>query len=212
MRALTRMALLLAALATPQAAPRSQQVADYASPIATLQALPQQLDGFQRSGSLIDYAQRTGNPGLGASARYVPSSGERVAATIYIYDRGRPRQPAGANSPDVEQELHATAGELNAMVRAGRYQLTRPEGGMNVGAPSAADSAKCLTFTVTQGDGARTGDAVCVTVQRGQFLKVRVTSWNPPEPTAAGLFAVGLLKAVQSAPASRQPSGPAKRF
>ena len=212
MRALTKAALLLAALATPQAAPRSQQVAEYASPIATLEAMPQQLAGFQRTGSLIDYAQRTGNPGLGASARYVPSSGERIVATIYIYDRGRPRQPEGANSPDVQQELGATTGELNAMVRAGRYQLAKPEGGMNVGAPSNADSAKCLTYTVTQGDGARTGDAVCVTVQRGQFLKVRVTTWDPPEPTAAGLFAVGLLKAAQSSQAGSQPSGPAKRF
>ena len=36
-------------------------------------------------------------------------------------------------------------------------------------------------------------------MQRGAFVKVRVTSWSNPEPTAAGLIAAGLLSAVLEA-------------
>lgn len=133
---------------------------------------------------------------MGAAARYTPATGEKVNATVYIYGRGQARHPEGGGSPDVMQEVRATAAELNALVRMGRYRSVAFEGGMDVRATPTSGSVRCANFRVVQQDGATTGDSTCVTVQHGRFVKVRLTSWNPPELAFAGMAAAALVSAV----------------
>ncbi|WP_372621513.1 hypothetical protein [Falsiroseomonas sp.] len=134
-----------------------------------------------------------GGAGLGVSVRYVPANGERMIATVYLYDRGQFRQPEGGDSPDVLQELRAAAAELNAVARMGRYRSVAFDTGMDVG------PIRCANFRIVQQDGATTGDSVCVTIQHGRFVKVRLTSWSPPDSTAAGIAAAGLTSTVLDA-------------
>lgn len=169
------------------------------APVRAITELPPTLAGFQRTGATTDYERLPGGAGMGASARYVPASGERVVATVYIYDRGQPRRADGGASPDVAEELRAASAEINAMVRAGRYRSAAPAAAMSVGEAPSATSLRCVNFRVVQQDGVATGDSACVSVQHGAFVKVRLTAWAPPEPAIAGLFAAGLLSAVLDA-------------
>lgn len=138
---------------------------------------------------------------MGASVRYVPANGDRVAATVYIYGRGQYRQPEGGDSPDVIQELRATVAEMNEMVRLGRYRSAVFETGMDWQATPTSRSMRCTTFRITHQNGATTGDSVCIAVKRGKFVKVRTTSGNPPEPAIAGVLAGQMMMMVLEAQA-----------
>ncbi|HEY4250836.1 MAG TPA: hypothetical protein VGM87_06535 [Roseomonas sp.] len=159
-------------------------------------AFPPELAGFRRVGEITDYESRPGGAGLGASASYRPADGAGAAATIYLYDRGRRRQVDGGHSPDIAEELRMTRAEIDALVRAGRYRAVTPEAGMRVAGTPDAGGMRCLNFRVVQANGSPTGDSVCVSVQGGVFVKVRVTASSTPEPAVAGLFASGLLSAM----------------
>lgn len=201
MRPLATALLLVVGLAAAPTAATAQAKLDASSAaVRAVEALPPQLGAFRRVGPITDYEQRPNGAGLGASARYVPASGEqRMAVTIYIYDRGRVWQPEGASSPQVAQELRTVGAEVNAMVQAGRYQSATPGSGMGVGSPSGPDSARCASFSVVQQDGAPTGDSACVAVQQGSFLKVRVTTWTPPDASVANTIAASLISEAQRA-------------
>ncbi|WP_426958158.1 hypothetical protein [Muricoccus radiodurans] len=187
------LALLSACAAPPDAITAAQ------SPVQSMEALPREMAGFRREGFVVDYARQVGNPGLGASARYVPMSGERVIATVYIYDRGVRRSPEGGSSPDVDAELRSTLGEVQALVQLGRYRSFAPELAMSMSGPGGGTDLRCRNFRLGLGDGVITGDSVCVTIQGGAFVKVRVSSFQRQEPTAAGLMAASLLSAVVQA-------------
>jgi hypothetical protein len=165
----------------------------------TAVAFPDALAGFRRVGEITDYGRVAGDPGLGVSARYLPSNGERVVATVYVYDLGRPRLVDGGDSPEATEELRRAGAEIGAMVRLGRFRAAAPEAGMRL---DRTPSLRCTNYRVVQADGAPTGDSACVSVQGGMFVKVRVTAWATPEPTIAGLFASGLLSAMLDARAA----------
>jgi hypothetical protein len=194
-----RAALIALLLLTGCAAPNAPQTRATAGPSGASDAardagaLPSELEPFRRTGEVTNLELLPGGAGLGASARYVPANGERMIATVYLYDRGQFRQPEGGDSPDVMQELRTTTAELNAMARMGRYRSVAFDTGMDVG------PIRCANFRIVQPDGATTGDSVCVTVQRGSFVKVRVTSWSPADSTAAGILAAGLTSMVLDA-------------
>jgi len=165
-----------------------------------VEALPATLGGFRRTGPVVDFERRPGGAGLGASARYVPSSGERMIATVILYDGGQTRRPEGGGGPDVLQHLRAAGGDLNEMVRLGRYRAVEPQGGMEVGGGTDG-SVRCSLFRIVQADGRATGDSVCMTVRNGRFVKVRLTVEDPPGPMGAGLIGSGLTSQVRDAQA-----------
>ena len=164
-----------------------------------LAALPSKLAGFRRAGTITDFERLPGGAGAGASSRYAPATGERVAATVFMYDRGRPRQHEVGGGPEVAEELRMAASELNALARMGRYRSVSFEAGMDVGSPSGASSMRCAKFRIVQPDGLVTGDSICVSVGRGSFVKVRVTALTSPEPAVAGLLGAGLMSTVLQA-------------
>ena len=203
MRAATVFLLLLTGCAAPAGVAGNNGAAGRTSGTAlgTVEALPAELAGFRRVPPVIDYDRDAPGRGLGASVRYEPANGEHMRATVYLYDRGQVRQPEGAGSPDVAEELRLAVAEVGASVRAGLYRAVRPGAGMTGGQPSDPGSVRCVTFQVVQRDGSPTADAACVAVNRGRFVKVRVTAWDLPDPAAAGVVAAGLLSQVERAQA-----------
>lgn len=176
--------------ATPQSAPQQ-------SALQEAGALPEQLGPLRRNGPVLDFERQPGGTGMGAGLRYVPANGERITVSVYIYDRGRQRGPEGGDSPDLVEELRLSSAELGAAVRGGVYRSMKLEAGMNLGRNAAPPDLRCTTFSGVQRDGARTGDSICVTVQQGRFVKVRLTVWNPPEPALAGLMAGAILQNIR---------------
>ncbi|WP_338661333.1 hypothetical protein VQH23_13910 [Pararoseomonas sp. SCSIO 73927] len=167
------------------------------TPLEEARALPAEFDTFRRTGDVLDFEAQPGGAGLGAGVRYAASNGERTVATVYIYDRGRPRAPEGAASPDVPEELRATTAELNAAIRTGLYRSVKFSTAIELGQRGAPADLRCLNYSIIQRDGTPTGDSVCVTVLRGRFMKVRVSLFNPAEPVAAGVLAAAILQAFR---------------
>ena len=192
--------LLLAACATPNAGtPAGSTAMGSNMPAARAAAdFPPVLGSFRRSGAVTDYGAATG---LGRSARYQRENGD--FATVYLYDRGQRRAPEGPSSPDVVAELSATRAELQAVVAMGRYRSVQPaEAELLIERRSdGKPGMRCNNYNIVQGDGAATGDGVCVTVLNGQFLKVRSTAANG-NPRRASLVAAELILAVQDAPSA----------
>jgi hypothetical protein len=161
-----------------------------------VRALPAEMAGFRRVGPIVDYERD--NLGLGASARYERSNGERLRATIYLHDGGRTRSPEGAQNDDVRQQMFYTAASVREFVREGRYAgAALPDAATVTG--EGAESIGCYVFTVTLQGGIQTGDAVCVTVQNKAFLKVRLTNFTTPSAAAAGKDALALTRATMAA-------------
>ncbi|MCK8785803.1 hypothetical protein M0638_15595 [Roseomonas sp. NAR14] len=191
--------LLLAGCASPDAsAPGPVAGAPGVSAAArAAEALPPMLASFRRSGPVTDFEQRPGGAGLGAAVPYAPTGGERMAATVFIYDRGR--RPPDGDGPEVAAEFRLAAAELDAAMRAGIYRSVSFANGMGVRSAATARSFRCANFRITQQDGAPTGSSLCVAVQRGMFVKVRLTAWQPPDPGIAGIAAAALTAAVLQA-------------
>lgn len=182
--------LALPGLAQAQTSPAALAVA----------ALPAQAQGFQRSGTPMDYDSQPGRAGLGAAQRYVPADGSRAFATVFLYDLGQRRGPDGAGSPDAMQQLRAAAAEIEAQVRNGRLRSLAPAGGLVVTAPGGTPRILCESGRAVQQDGSVTAEGLCVTIHRGRFAKLRLTSWVAGDPAQAGLLAAGLLTALLEAP------------
>jgi len=188
------------ALAQKTAAPsgKGEVAAGPSAPALAVAALPATLGGFGRDGEVVDFERRPNGAGYGASLRYTPRSGARAVATVFLYDRGARRAPEGGAGREVAEEMRVAVGEVGSLVRTGRYRSVSEGTEMELGAE--AGRFRCATFEVIQGDGATTGDAVCLGVRQGAFLKVRVTAWTPPEPVAAGRMAAGIMRDVLRAP------------
>ncbi|WBV42124.1 hypothetical protein [Pseudoroseomonas cervicalis] len=210
MRVLFTALLLAAPLAALQPLPGqaagTAQLTAAASPeLRLLAALPDPLSGLRRHGPVTDFAANpAAPPGLGVAQRYVPVSGERLVATLYLYDRGRRQSPEGAASPALALELNQTAAEMRAMVQMGRYRAVTPAASSAVPDRDGTPGLRCATFEAVQEDGSTTGEAVCLTVLGGRFVKTRVSSWLPGGAPVALRAASGLLSAViETLPANR---------
>lgn len=165
------------------------------TPLAIVEGLPMELAAYKRRPHVTDFEAR-GMAGGGASVNYDPMSGEPVVATVYVYDRGQVRQPEGGESPDVAQELQLSTIELQTLAQRGHFQSVQPDVGMDVKDPSGAFRIRCATFRIGQKTGAMTGDAVCVTVRNGRFVKIRLTEGITSEPAGAGMLASGFMSSV----------------
>jgi hypothetical protein len=189
-------ALLLVAGCAASGAPGGTNPTASGTPLQAIEALPAELGPLRRSGAAVDFEARPGGAGLGASARYLPANGERINVTVYIYDRGRARGPEGGESPDVVQEIRSAAAELNQATQTGIYRSAKFDTGLDMRTGRGPIEMRCANFRVVQRDGAATGDSVCVAVQGRRFVKLRLTMWNPPDPTVAGVMAVSVLSQV----------------
>ncbi|WP_458094029.1 hypothetical protein [Roseomonas sp. WA12] len=175
-----------------------------------VEALPAEFGMFRRNGPLLNFEAQPGGAGMGAGARYVPSNGERMAVTVYVYDRGRSRAPEGAGSPEVAGELRNSAAELTVAARAGLYRSVKSETALTVG-KAGVPEASCANFSIVQRDGTRTGDSICLTIWQGRFVKLRVTIWNPPESVLAGTLAAAVLINVRAILSGEGAPGPGAR-
>lgn len=198
--------LLLAGCAAP-GAPDGAIAAASGTPLQAIEALPAELGMLRRAGEAVDFERRPGGAGLGASARYLPANGERINVTVYIYDRGRLRGPEGGESPDVVQEVRSASAELNLAAQTGMYRSAKFDTGLDLRRGSGPIEMRCANFRVVQRDGAATGDSVCVAVQGRRFVKLRLTMWNPPDPTVAGVMAMAVLSQVIAARAGAPAAG-----
>ncbi|ONG51126.1 hypothetical protein BKE38_16655 [Pseudoroseomonas deserti] len=195
--------LLLAACATPEAAaPQPGLATATAAPAAAAPAaarpaidFPATLGSFQRRGEVTDYGAASG---LGRAAGYHRANGDY--ATVYLYDRRQRRAPEGAMSPDVAAELQVTRQELDGVMALGRYRAVEPADPelLVERTRSGGPGLRCNNYRITQTHGGTTGDAVCVTVLDGQFLKVRSTAANG-DPRRANLIGAELILAMQEA-------------
>jgi hypothetical protein len=200
MRASMIALMLLLGVGAAQAADEKTRQGPSAAALA-LESLPQELGAYRRSGAVRDLDRLRGGAGQGAVLRYIPRNNERIIASVIVYDRGRHRAPEGGQNPDVNQEVRAAIDELHAVQRMGHVRSVAFATGMDISGNSQSGSMRCANFRVIQQDGAPTADSVCITVQNGRFLKIRLTSWVSPEPMSAGMFAAALLSAVWEAQA-----------
>jgi hypothetical protein len=180
--------LALAACATPGAPTAPETTANAASrpsPLAVVQGFPQEFRFLKRAEPPFDYEAR-GLSGLGASVRYAGINGMPGHATVYVYDRGLTLATEGADNPQALQELETSAAEIVALAQAGRLRdlgsaTTQRDDGpsseiLPAGPASGPGSIRCRAFGGTLTDnGIRVGEAVCVTVRDGRFVKTRVT-------------------------------------
>ncbi|WP_159992699.1 hypothetical protein [Roseomonas sp. 18066] len=208
MRALLPCLLLtLAACAAPGAPQTGIAAAAPAgrpSPLAVVQGFREELPFLRRADAPVDY-EAAGRPGLGASVRYVGIRGLPGHATVYVYDRGLTLTVEGADNPQALQELENSAAELIAFANTGRLRdLSSVTAQVNGGPPSqiltggpasGPGSTRCraLAGTLTE-TGVRVGEAVCVTVRDGRFVKTRVTLRD--RATVAFMIASNLITEV----------------
>lgn len=193
MRWIAAVTMLLAALLVPPAAAQPVTPADASAPARAVAALPSELPGFRRVGEVTDFERRPGGAGLGASVRYRPTGAERIVATVFVYDRGL-KDLTGAAEAAVAEELRAAHAELDGVARMGRYRSVAADQGLAMTGPGG--TVRCATFRIVQQDGQTTGDAACVAVRAGRFLKVRITNYDSADPAVAGLLAGSIAGTV----------------
>jgi hypothetical protein len=154
---------LLLAFAPPA---RAQPVRSAISPdieVAKFEGFnfPKRLAGLQRNWK-IDYRM----PGAGFSVSYgVPGE---TWADIYVYDRGI-NLPSGSELSLARKELESAIDDVHAAIRAGNYQSVVLQNRSTFGSFAKAD------LMVSQG-GQERNSVILVTVRRGGFLKIRLTS------------------------------------
>ncbi|WP_419897850.1 hypothetical protein [Roseomonas sp. USHLN139] len=203
--------LALAACTTPGTTPGAPAAPETAanaagrpSPLAVVQGFRQQMPFLQRTEPVIDL-EAGGLRGLGAAVRYVGINGLPGHATVYVYDRGHTLSAEGADNPQVLRELEVSAAEILAVARAGRLRdVSRVTASVNDGPPSeilsggpatGPGSTRCRAFAATLADsGTRVGEAVCLTVRDGRFVKTRVTLRD--RATVAFMLASNLITEV----------------
>ncbi|MBY0338467.1 MAG: hypothetical protein K2X11_17775 [Acetobacteraceae bacterium] len=170
------------------------------SPAAeALDELPMRLGPFRRFTPVFDLEARPGGAGLGAAVGFTHDGGERARGTVFLYDRGRADLTDGHDNPDVMEELRFATAEILSGAQSGRFQAAEWEAGMVWLADVPGRGMRCVTFRVVDRGGAPAGLGACVAVQRGQFVKVELTSWGTPEAAAAGVLAGQLLGEVMGA-------------
>jgi len=134
-------------------------------------AFPSRIAGLPRS-MKADY----GSPDLGFSVRYGTS--QETWADIYVYDKGLDLS-SGAPLTLARQEVEAAIEDVRTLVEQGHYQRATANGRSSSGSFAAAH------LTIVQGGQAR-DSFVFVTVHKGRFVKIRVTTslGNGAQPLA----------------------------
>jgi hypothetical protein len=188
-------------IATPGLA--AAQPAPPSPAAAAVAAMPRELRFWQRDGRVVDYETQAGGAGLGASARYQGIRGLNGVATVYLYDRGVARLPAGASGNGVAAELDTALAEIRQIAATGRYALLAEPVRATLGSGPA--SARCALLPLRQPDGTTTRDAICVAAHDRRFLKTRVTLHDDPDPQRAGIIAFALM--AETTPGFGPPPG-----
>ncbi len=133
---------------------------------------PRQLAGFQRNGK-TDYRI----PGAGFSVSYgVPGE---TWFDIYVYDR-QLDLPSGPALQLAKKELETAIDDVHASIKAGGYQSV-----ILLGQSTSGPFAKA-NLKITQG-GRERNSAILVTVNNGNFIKIRLTSTGDVDRLAQDL-------------------------
>ncbi len=167
--------LALLALAPPVPA----QPAKAPQAVAPAYPWPAAIGPWRRDG-VTDYGARTGNPGLGVGANYLPEDGQGGAATFYLYDRNRRDLVDGADGEGVAAEIVEAIREIEVLAPQRRYRLAARQGMAPVIGPGGRPTMRCEAMLLEfEGDGPRRS-ILCIGVAGGRFVKLRLT-----RPTAA---------------------------
>ncbi len=188
--------LLLASCAS---APKSETVHPSAPSrwASAVDVLPSDMAGFRRVGPHTDFESLPKGAGLGASAPFVAIADGKAVATVYLYDRGSPQSPEGAQSNTVARELALAAFEIQDLARSRNIEVVDMPKSIPVLGEGAA-SVACLSFRINARGNEFVGGAVCITVQQQAFVKVRLTGASP-DAAAAQSSALSLMVAVLAA-------------
>lgn len=133
------------------------------------------LVGPWRRDRIIDYAARTGDPGLGTGANYLPEDGQGGVASVYVYDRGRRDLVDGADSPAVAQEMDLAIREIEMLGPQRHYRMAGRQAMAPVTGPGGRALMRCETIVLAFEAEAPRRSIACVGVAGGRFVKLRLT-------------------------------------
>lgn len=194
------LALLL--LGAAPAAPAQPAKAPAPEAAAPLQDWPASIGPWRRD-SVTDYAARSGNPGFGVGANYLPEDRQGGAATFYLYHRNRRDLVDGADSDGVAGEIAEAMREIELLGPQRRYRLAARQTMAPVTGPSGKPAMRCEAMLLEfEGDGLRRS-ILCVGVAGGRFVKLRLTrpAAAPGDPEKlAHAFAREMLAALDLRP------------
>jgi len=149
--------------------------------------LPERVEGFARGDTT--WHERT-HPGLGVAVDYAGPARAAVA-TVSLYDRGRPVDPAS-----LEAEFNQALGEVMAAAGARTRQVMTERERRDVAMPSG-EPMQCARLAGTYGRQEMT-TLVCIGPAAGRFVKVQVTSpTRQVRPVDPMPFVIGVAQAAR---------------
>ncbi|TCZ56607.1 hypothetical protein [Roseicella aquatilis] len=173
-----------------------------------LNALPAELAGWRR-GAVTDFEGKPGGTGLGAAVEYRPAVGGPGVATIYFYDRGETGLPPGTVAPAVAGEIRRAVGEVEAVGPLRRFAVAARGPEADIAGADGRPALRCQPLVLAFEGGNRADSHVCLGVEGGHFVKLRMTlpaSAESLSAKAVEAFGQALLAAVQPPPPPAPPA------
>jgi len=158
------------------------------------------VDFPDRLGGLVLQGRQTfGQPELGASYGYQNDWGS-LRVGIYVYTAGLKRIPDDLDAGVVRRHFDQVIGEVKSLQQAGKLRAFE----LTDAAPQRTELSGCgpqfvrQSFTMELGNGTVLNSATYLTVQRDNFIKLRVSyrSDAPEEATYAQRFIGDLRRAL----------------
>ncbi|WP_159998545.1 hypothetical protein [Roseomonas sp. 18066] len=146
--------------------------------------LPAELLGYRRMGDAESLRR-------GSAVRYAAADGERIVISVMVY--------ASEGSGTPEEELQRASAETEALAGKGRYRAVTAQALPPAATPALAEATpalRCTSFTLESQQGRATADGLCVALQSGHVVKVRVNSLSQPDAGRAGRMAAEMAEAV----------------
>ncbi|ONG49960.1 hypothetical protein BKE38_20160 [Pseudoroseomonas deserti] len=146
--------------------------------------LPSELLGYRRI-SETEALRR------GSTVRYAATDGERIMVSVMVY--------ASEGSGTPEEELQRASAETEALAGTGRYRAVTAQALPPAATPALAEATpalRCTSFTLQPQQGRASADGICVALQSGHVVKVRVNSLSQPDAGRAGRMAAEMAEAV----------------
>ena len=146
--------------------------------------LPAELLGYRRMGEAESLRQ-------GSAVRYAPADGERILVSVMVY--------ASEDSGTPEEALQRASAETEALAGTGRYRAVTAQALPPAATPALAEAApglRCTSFTLQPQQGRASADGLCVALQSGHLVKVRVNSLSQADAGRAGRMAAEMAEAV----------------
>jgi hypothetical protein len=143
--------------------------------------LPPDLLGYRRLGEPAPMHR-------GNAVRYAAADGERILISVTLF--------ATEASGTAEEELRRASAETEALAEGGRYRSVTARAPAVLRPADPAASLHCASFTLEPQRGRASADGICVALQSGHVVKVRVKSLSRPDADRAGRMAAEMAGAV----------------